>query len=441
MSQMIQDVRVSVIIPVHNSEKYLGQCLQSVLHQTFREIEILCIDGGSTDSTPEIIKRMQSQDRRLVYIQDPHTGYGHKLNIGIDRAVGEYVMILESDDRMAPHMIRSLYDIAAEHDSDITDADYAELFCHQGKEYLHPKRKYPDKGYYGHVIQYTTGRDRYITTYGIWTALYKKEFLRRHAIRLNESEGASYQDLSFLFLTSLFAEKVCHLDMPLYQYRVDNTGSSVKDDTKIWEIVGECAYLKTDLERRGIRDAYIWELYYTRKYNAYYWNYCRLSPEAGTLFLKTYREDLEHDQACGAVSREMFQGYMYQQTFFLSDTPDQFQKSAHNKSRATWAAKFCRLLESTEGRDIILFGAGIYGSELADLLQQNENRLCGICDNSESVQGTEKNGFRVMPVEAAAEKFRDALFLLTSRRHTEGMKRQLTDLGIKEANIISAHDW
>ena len=159
------------------------------------------------------------------------------------------------------------------------------------------------------------------------------------------------------------------------------------------------------------------------------------------MFLKIYREELEHDQACGAVRREMFQGYMYQQTFFLSDDPDQFEKSAHNKSRATWAAKFCRLLESTEGRDIILFGAGIYGSELADLLQQNENRLCGICDNSESVQGTEKNGFRVMPVEAAAEKFRDALFLLTSRRHTEGMKRQLTGLGIKEANIISAHDW
>ena len=97
--------------------------------------------------------------------------------------------------------------------------------------------------------------------------------MEKQKILFHTSEGASYQDASFLFLTSILAKNVYHLSIPLYQYRVDNVGSSVKDDRKIFEIIYEMEFLKNDLEKRDIHDQSVWKLYYIRKYNAFYWNY------------------------------------------------------------------------------------------------------------------------------------------------------------------------
>ncbi len=83
MSFLASEVKISVIVTVHNAEKYLRECLDSVCNQTFSQIEILCIDGGSTDLSPQILKEYQQKDNRIQIIHDPNTSYGHKINVGM----------------------------------------------------------------------------------------------------------------------------------------------------------------------------------------------------------------------------------------------------------------------------------------------------------------------------------------------------------------------
>ena len=101
--------KVSVIVTVHNSEKYLERCLQSVCNQTLRDIEILCIDGQSFDKSPEILSKFREEDNRVKIINDRNASYGHKINVGIENAMGRYIAILESDDQYDPLMLVKLF--------------------------------------------------------------------------------------------------------------------------------------------------------------------------------------------------------------------------------------------------------------------------------------------------------------------------------------------
>lgn len=428
-----ENIKVSIIIPIHNSEKYLAECIESVLAQTFKNLEILCVDGGSSDSSFEIIKRLKEKDKRIVYIHDSNTSYGHKLNVGIERAKGSHIGILESDDKMLPNMVEYLYKVSKENNSDIVDADYYEFFLYGGVEYKYVQVKYPDSEYDNQLTFDKGGTSRTIATRGIWTALYRKEFLEQKRIRLNESPGASFQDTSFMFLTSYFAESVIHLNMPLYQYRIDNTNSSVKDCSKIFEIVGECEFLKKNLDEQNICDKEAWELYYIRKYTAFYWNYCRLSAETRGQFLNAYYDELKQDIKKGYINRRMFKDSLYKRTYLLIDDKDEFINLVSKNDRKTFVEGFATLLDKIKERDVVVFGAGKLGSRLAGMLLQHKNKVCGICDNFK--QGMENNGFIVVSVETATKQFRHAHYLIASQNHAEKMKKQLIDEGIKEADI------
>ena len=91
--------KVSVVVPVYNVEKYLRQCLDSLVNQTLKEIEIICVDDGSVDSSKEIIREYIQKDQRVKLIaKEKNSGYGNSMNQGFDMASGEYIGILESDD-------------------------------------------------------------------------------------------------------------------------------------------------------------------------------------------------------------------------------------------------------------------------------------------------------------------------------------------------------
>lgn len=99
-------VKVSVIIPVYNAEKYVKDALESVMAQSLTEIEILAVDDGSTDRTGEILEDYSQKDERIRVIHKKNTGYGNTMNVGMDHARGKYLAVLESDDRMLPDMLK-----------------------------------------------------------------------------------------------------------------------------------------------------------------------------------------------------------------------------------------------------------------------------------------------------------------------------------------------
>ena len=96
--KMSDSPMVSLLIPIYNVERYLEECLDSAVNQTLKDIEIICINDGSTDSSPDIIRRYMANDGRVRMIDKANSGYGSSMNMGLDAATGKYIGILESDD-------------------------------------------------------------------------------------------------------------------------------------------------------------------------------------------------------------------------------------------------------------------------------------------------------------------------------------------------------
>ena len=117
-------VKVSIIVPVYNVEKYLRQCMDSIIVQTLKDIEIICIDDGSTDSSGGILDDYASKDDRIRVIHKENSGYGNSMNIGLDAATGEYVGIVESDDYADENMFQTLYRIADENKLDVVKSSF-----------------------------------------------------------------------------------------------------------------------------------------------------------------------------------------------------------------------------------------------------------------------------------------------------------------------------
>lgn len=118
------EIKVSVIIPVFNASKHLSKTLDSISNQTLKELEIICIDDGSTDNSPEILKNYADKDKRLIIISQKNQGVSAARNAGLSIAKGKYIQFVDSDDILKSEAIQKSYKNAQETNADIT------LFCH-----------------------------------------------------------------------------------------------------------------------------------------------------------------------------------------------------------------------------------------------------------------------------------------------------------------------
>ena len=116
---MNNNCSVSIVVPVCNVQKYLRQCLDSLTDQTLQDIQIICIDDGSTDDSLSILQEYGSRDSRIEIISKPNAGYGHTMNMGFAAAKGEYVGIVESDDFAEVDMFEKMYNLAKSNDADV----------------------------------------------------------------------------------------------------------------------------------------------------------------------------------------------------------------------------------------------------------------------------------------------------------------------------------
>ena len=134
---------VSIIVPVYNVENYLEKCISSLLNQTLQDIEIICVNDGSTDNSLQILKEFAICDSRIKIISKDNSGYGDSMNVGIANAQGEYIGIVESDDFALGDMFANLYLIIKEKEADVIKSNYYSFSEKLGRKYEEILSKIP----------------------------------------------------------------------------------------------------------------------------------------------------------------------------------------------------------------------------------------------------------------------------------------------------------
>lgn len=220
--------KISVIMPSLNVGDYMEQCLSSVLNQSLKEIEVICVDAGSTDQTLDIIKKHQKNDNRIKIINSDKKSYGHQVNIGLKEAGGIYISIVETDDYIDENMLKDLYQYSQDNTVDIIKANFYNLYDYDGKIDLRPNTS--KKNLTPNEVFTLKEKPLFIEGHpSIWAGIYLKEFLDKNNITFLEAPKGGWVDNPFFYETAFKARKIIYLDKPVYFYRQSNPNSSSND--------------------------------------------------------------------------------------------------------------------------------------------------------------------------------------------------------------------
>ena len=277
---------LSLLIPIYNVERYLRECLDSAVAQTLKDIEIICINDGSTDNSPAIIREHME---RVKMIDKANSGYGDSMNHGLEMARGKYVGILESDDFMAPDALEKLASAADSNNADFAKANFDFYWSKpEERRSLHEMFRAQDCGKPVHPSDTT----RFFKQKpSIWSAVYRRDFLERNGITFLPTPGASFQDTSFAFKVIACADRAVYLHDAVLSYRQDNENSSVNSSAKVFCVNTEYAeierWIREDYARDHASDDVERMLKFNQliKYDSYMWNYVRLAPKFYKEFL------------------------------------------------------------------------------------------------------------------------------------------------------------
>ncbi len=413
-------IKVSVIVPVYNAEKYLAQCLDSILAQTLREIEVICVDDGSTDNSGKILDQYAMQDKRVKVLHRENRGYGAAMNAGLDTAAGEYVGIVESDDCILPEMYRTLYEAADAEKPDVVKSDayfWYEMIGY--RKNTHPAHLNP---YYDRTLG-DLDRNTFFDFYmNIWTGIYKREFLISEKIRFHESPGASYQDNGFWLQTLLYCKKAKWISQAFYLYRQDNEASSVKSRDKVFVMTREYEYIEKLLpERKDYR--YLPYCYYYRMLR-HRGNFLRIADE----YKREFCEQVCRDYAKYKSYIKGFGGLDHWLREMALD-PDRFCENAMKTRHAINE----RLRQA---KSLIIYGAGHHGDRVFRGLV-NEGYYDTISCFAVSKVSTEREmaGKQIVKIDNAVKGNPDALVIVAVIRGSGmymQMAKRLSELGVTE---------
>ena len=281
---MNKNIHVSIVVPIYNVERYLEQCLESLHFQTLKEIEVICVDDGSTDGSPAIVERFVGIDPRFKVIRKKNSGYGNSVNVGIAQAVGEYVGIVESDDFVELNMFERLYEAAKKFDVDVVKSNFYFYWSTQNKKVKSTKMI---QSFQANRILHPVA-DRFVFEYQptVWSAIYRRDFLTKNDISFLETPGASYQDLGFSFKVWATAASAVLLEDAFVYYRQDNETSSINNKAKIYCVCDEYREMENFVDRHQALPRDLFFLISKLKFASYSWNLRRIAKPYRWEFLK-----------------------------------------------------------------------------------------------------------------------------------------------------------
>ena len=246
---------VSVIIPVYNVEKYLAKCLDSVINQTYKKLEIICVNDGSTDKSADILAEYARKDERIKIITQPNAGLSAARNTGIENCSGEYIYFIDSDDYISNDAIEVLAKIMTTEDVDMA---YGRVQCFgdMPAQYLTDKQQYVDR--------YTRNIGKIETTNNLranilstaWNKLYKKSIISKFNLRF--PVGLINEDEYWLWAYGIHCKNYYVTDRVLYFYlqRANSIMATRDNDKKIFDILEIYKRIYTFVKDSGKYDKY-----------------------------------------------------------------------------------------------------------------------------------------------------------------------------------------
>lgn len=199
--------KVSIIVPIYNVEMYIGKCLETLVNQTLKDIEIILVNDGSKDGSAEIAKKyLKKYPEKIVYLEKENGGLSDSRNYGLPYAKGEYIAFLDSDDYVEENMYEEMYELAKKEDSDMVQCNFY--------------WEYPDKNKkkIGELKQYSNKKEMLVKTrVEAWNKLIKREILVKNP-EIKFPKGLRYEDVEFTYKLIPYVEKVSILNKPFIHY-------------------------------------------------------------------------------------------------------------------------------------------------------------------------------------------------------------------------------
>ena len=294
--------KVSIVVPIYNVEKYLEQCLYSIISQTLKDIEIVLVDDGSTDLSGEICDKFAQLDNRIKVIHKVNEGLGIAYNTGIKATTGEYVGFVEADDFVQEYMFEDLYNIANRTNVDIVKSAWFNYF---EKQNSFEKDQQLAEFSSHEVFNIEEKPWLLLNQFSIWSAIYKREFLINENIHCNETPGAAYQDVGFTYLAFSLAKSIAVTSNAYLYYRQDNENSSINSKEKSNVIFDEYEFVDNFLVSRPDIKSVINDYKLIKQFYDYKWNYNRIAEHLKPDFLKRFAKDFMNYKINGELTSDL----------------------------------------------------------------------------------------------------------------------------------------
>ena len=244
---ILENNLISIIIPIYNTEKYLNRCIETVVNQTYSNLEIILINDGSTDNSKEICEEWCKKDNRIIFINKDNTGVSDTRNKGLEIAKGEYISFIDSDDYIELNFYEKLLKCIMSEKTDIVMCGYNRIYENKIEKHLY---SYPNK-----LDKYSFLMKPMIIEGFIWNKLFKKDIIAN--LRFY-SDIAMTEDKLFLFEYLDKINNISILNEPLYNYNVYNYNSIThKKDPKCFiNTIKSHHYINKILEKYDIQERY-----------------------------------------------------------------------------------------------------------------------------------------------------------------------------------------
>jgi len=423
---------ISIVMPSLNVASYIRECIESVIAQTLKNIEIICIDAGSEDGTYEILREYADKDSRIKLVLTDIRSVGAQNNLGVDIAKGKYIGFVETDDYVVPEMFETLYATAEKENAEVVRADYDIFFGNgNGREFV--RRGIARTKDYGRICNPSEEMPLFKNEMSTWAGIYKKTFLEENDIRHNESLGAAYQDNGYWFEVMVSTRRLIYVRTSLYRYRLDNPNSSVHSREKVLAISREYNFISEWLERRGLYDKFAGIFVYT-KFVRYLYTYQRLAEEYRKSFSCLFHEEILGHDRNGELDRDLFSEKQLIILDSLLDGAVSFIENIQNQHK-----KIAELLNSK--RNILQFGLGGDGIRFIAYARERGfiSRITAITDNNSDLWGKELFGVRIIPPNDSVNEFPDSVYLVTSINYAEDICSQLIRMGVEKKSIYAVN--